>query len=155
MFATFTSDFRTARSKAVLLLLFLFLVWIWNAVLSFLAALWSPAGKGLTSLLTCLWCFRVYRHLSIWCPRSGMVLDSWYLPSLSSLLCDVISHCRYSNEIWHVASFVIVPGLMIRVWIEKYISQPKHILWLHVLKRTVSMRRFFIETVFRAHKTHV
>ena len=51
----------------------------------FLAALWSPAGKGLTSwLLSCMWCFLVFCHFPIGCQWSGVVLDcidSWSLPS--------------------------------------------------------------------------
>ena len=56
------------------------------AILSclFLAALWSPAGKGLVFL----WSF--CRHFPIQCPGSGVVLDcmdSRFLPS--SLLNDL------------------------------------------------------------------
>ena len=40
----------------------------------FLAALWSPAGKGLTSLLSCVLCFLVFCLFPIKCP--GQV---WYL----------------------------------------------------------------------------
>ena len=39
-----------------------------------IAALWSPAGRGLTSLLSCLLCFKVFSHFSVRCPRSGVVL---------------------------------------------------------------------------------
>ena len=49
-----------------------------------LLALWSPAGKGLASGLSCMWCC----HCSIRCPGSCVVLDcidSWSLPS--SWLC--------------------------------------------------------------------
>ena len=37
-------------------------------------ALWSPAGKGLTSWL-CLWCLTMSLSLSRWCPGLGAVLD--------------------------------------------------------------------------------
>ena len=30
----------------------------------FLAALWSPTGKGLISVLSCMWCFIVFLSLS-------------------------------------------------------------------------------------------
>ena len=52
-----------------------------------LAALWSPAEKGFTSWISCVWYFLVFCHFPIWFHRSGVVLDfidSWYL--LSSLL---------------------------------------------------------------------
>ena len=58
-------------------------------LLSFLflqAALWSPAGKGLTSWLFCVWCFFVcFFNFPIWCLGSGVELyciDSWSLPFL-------------------------------------------------------------------------
>ena len=49
----------------------------------FLATLRLPAGKRLTSYLSCVWCFLVFCHFPIWCPGSAVVLDlfiSWYLP---------------------------------------------------------------------------
>ena len=54
----------------------------------FIAALWSSAGKGLTSWLACFWCSLVFCHFRMWCPGSSVVLDcifSWSLPSY--LLC--------------------------------------------------------------------
>ena len=65
----------TDRSSAVLLLWILFdfyvsrLSFIKLSFL-FLAPLWSPAGNGLTSLISCVWCFLVSL------PVSGQV---WYL----------------------------------------------------------------------------
>ena len=47
----------------------------------FLAALWWPAEKDVTSWLSCMWCFC---HVLIWCPVSGVVfdcIDSWSLSS--------------------------------------------------------------------------
>ena len=49
----------------------------------FIAALWSPAGKGLTSWLSCMWFFLVFCDFPMWCPGSDVVLvciDSWSLP---------------------------------------------------------------------------
>ena len=40
----------------------------------FNAALWSPAGKGLTFWLSCVWCFVVFCHFPVWCPGSGVLL---------------------------------------------------------------------------------
>ena len=40
----------------------------------FIDALWSPAGKGLTSWLS-LWCLIVSLSLSHWYAGSGVVLD--------------------------------------------------------------------------------
>ena len=50
---------------------FLFLCFV-SAMLSclFITALWSPAGKGLTSWFSCVSCF-----LCMCCPGSGVVLD--------------------------------------------------------------------------------
>ena len=50
----------------------------------FIAALWSPAGKGLISYVQLCFC-----HFTMWYPESGVVLDvidSWSLPPF--LLCD-------------------------------------------------------------------
>ena len=40
-----------------------------------IAALWSPAGKGLASWLSCVWCFSCILSLPKWCPGSGVELD--------------------------------------------------------------------------------
>ena len=40
----------------------------------FIAALWSPAGKGLTSRIL-LVTFIILCYFPMWCPRSGVVLD--------------------------------------------------------------------------------
>ena len=52
-----------------LYLLFVMLSYLFNA------ALRSPAGKGLTPWLSCVWCFVVFCHFPMWCPGSGEVLD--------------------------------------------------------------------------------
>ena len=41
----------------------------------FNAALWSPAGKGLASWLSCVWSSVVFCHFPVWCPGLGVVLD--------------------------------------------------------------------------------
>ena len=41
----------------------------------FIAALRSPAGKGLTSWISCMRCFLVFLSPSMLCPGSGVVLD--------------------------------------------------------------------------------
>ena len=48
----------------------------------FSAALWSPAGKGMISWLSCVWSFVVFCHFPVWCPASGVVLDCIDSPSL-------------------------------------------------------------------------
>ena len=56
-----SSSFLTDRSKAVFLLwIFFFLFVFVYAMLScmFLAAMWSPVGKGQTSWLSCMLCFQ-------------------------------------------------------------------------------------------------
>ena len=52
----------------------------------FFAALWSPAGKGLNSWLSCVLCFLVFCHFPIWCFGSGMVNDCIYSGSMTSCL---------------------------------------------------------------------
>ena len=69
----------------------LFVFRVCHAVLSVHCslALWSPVEKGLTSWLSCMWCFLVFCHFPMWCPGSGVVLDcidSWSLPSFLLLL---------------------------------------------------------------------
>ena len=67
----------------------------------FLAALWSPAGKGLTSWLSCVLCFHVFGHFPIWC--SGQV---WYLfvsiPHLC-LLCYLDSENKSPGILYEVS----------------------------------------------------
>ena len=68
------------------LFLFVFAIMSWL----FLAALWSPVGKGLTSWLSKLYVmFSVFCHFPMRCPGSGLVpdyIDSWSLPSSLLLL---------------------------------------------------------------------
>ena len=68
----------TDRSKAVLLL-WIFYVFVLSCVCYvwarlFICALWSPAGKGLTSWLSFV-VSSVSLSLSHWYPGSGVVLD--------------------------------------------------------------------------------
>ena len=66
------------RSNAVLLLWIFFvfsvLCLLCLCMRLFICALWSPAGKGLTSWLS-LWCLTVSLLLSHWYAGSGVVLD--------------------------------------------------------------------------------
>ena len=41
----------------------------------FNAALWSPAGKGLSSWLSCVRSFVVFCHFPVWFLGSGVLLD--------------------------------------------------------------------------------
>ena len=41
----------------------------------FIAALWSPSEKGLTSWLSCIRYFLVFCHFPKWCPGEGVILD--------------------------------------------------------------------------------
>ena len=77
----------TDRSKVVLLL-WIFYVFsvLWLLCLCaclFICALWSPAGKGLTSWLS-FWCLTVSLSLSHWYPGSGVVFD-WMIPDCCTL----------------------------------------------------------------------
>ena len=75
----------------------------------FIDALWSLAGKGLTSWLS-LWCLIVKLSLSHWYTGSGVVfdcIDSWSLPSF--LLCTVLTHYYSSLRIYfNVLNFVLL-----------------------------------------------
>ena len=82
-----SSNYFTDRSKAVLLLWILSVICVLFVfvILSclFLAALWSPAGKGPADLLVLL-CMIISCVLSLFCPLSGVVrycIDYWSLPS--------------------------------------------------------------------------
>ena len=69
----------TDHSMAVLLLwIFFFYLCFVFVMLSchlFIAVLWSPAWKGLTSWLSCMWWFIVFYHFRIGCPGSNVVLE--------------------------------------------------------------------------------
>ena len=68
----------TDHSKAVLFLIFYVfsvLCLLCLCACLFICALWSPAGKRLTSWLPRLWCLTVSLSLSHWYPWSCVVLD--------------------------------------------------------------------------------
>ena len=48
----------------------------------FFAALWLPAGKGLTSCLLLVMFYCVFCYFSMWYPESGVVLDCVSFPDL-------------------------------------------------------------------------
>ena len=73
--------FQGGTSFVDLLCFFSVLCLLCLCVRLFICALWSPAGKGLTSWPR-LWCLTVSLSLSLWYPGSGVVLDcidSWSL----------------------------------------------------------------------------
>ena len=41
----------------------------------FIATLWSPAGKGLTSWLSCMYVFVCFCYFPMWCLGSVVVID--------------------------------------------------------------------------------
>ena len=65
----------------------------------FIAALWSPAGKGLTSWLSVCGVLLCFCHFPVWCTGSGVVLDCYVSFSDLCLLTYIIS-----------AQFVELPG---------------------------------------------
>ena len=67
------------------LMLFTFVCIILSCL--FLAALWSPAGEGLISWLSCVWCW--FPSVLITFPLVLDCIDSWSLPS--SLLIGIIN----------------------------------------------------------------
>ena len=67
----------------------------------FICALWSPAGKGLTSWLSFV-VSTVSLSLSHWYPGSGMVLDcidSWSLHLYLLFLTNAVHHHKRNNRI--------------------------------------------------------
>ena len=58
----------------------------------FICALWSPAGKGLTSWLSFV-VSSVSLSLSHWYPGSGVVLDC-----IDSLLCNLITFIKETTQ---------------------------------------------------------
>ena len=75
-------------SKAVFLLWIFFSLFVAAfAILPclFLADLWSPIGKGLTSSLSCMRCFHVFYHFPIRCPGSPdlSIADICLFPNLA------------------------------------------------------------------------
>ena len=72
-----------------------------------IAALWSLARKGLTSLLSWICGSLVFCHFTMWCPGSGVVLDcidSCSLPysllcySNASIITRIVSNARLINR---------------------------------------------------------
>ena len=116
----------TDRSNAVLLLWISVLRLLCLYVRPFICALWSPAGKGLTSWLsfvvsncefvTCsrLWCLTVSLSLSHRYPGSGVVLDcidSWslhpFLLCLEIITCDPSIYMMTMLTLFNVALWKI------------------------------------------------
>ena len=52
----------------------------------FNAVLWSPAGKGLTSWPSCVWCLVVFCNFPVWCPGLWVILDCIHSSSLPPYL---------------------------------------------------------------------
>ena len=70
-----------------------FSLFVFRVCLSYCLVFSLQAGKGLTSWLSCIWCFLVFCHFPSLCPRTGVVVDCinfWSLPS--SLLLSGLIH---------------------------------------------------------------
>ena len=128
----------------------------------FICALWSPAGKGLTSWLSFV-VSTVSLSLSHWYPGSGVVLDCIdcrslhpYLLLLLNLLylLDFTFIGMYirsrSCVVYNYICFLFLSYCPLIVFLCLFlcvikiiflISQPKHMLW--ELKRIASLRRLF------------
>ena len=79
----------------------------------FIAALWSPAGKGLTSCLSCVWCFLVFLSHShvvswvgcgVWFYR--FLIFAFILSSACPDLCLTTESLSFQNRFWYI----------IRIW---------------------------------------
>ena len=68
----------------------------------FLAALWSPDGKELTSWLSCVLCLLVFCHFPIWSHGSGVVLDCIDSSSFTSSIISVGSDISNIDVCWLV-----------------------------------------------------
>ena len=66
-------------------------MWLWYFLIILTYFMWSPAGKGLTSWLSYVWCILVFRDFPMWCSRSGVVLDCIDSLSLPSSLLGISS----------------------------------------------------------------
>ena len=69
----------------------------------FIAALWSPEGKG-WPLGSCLWCLLCFCYFPIWYPGTGVVLDcidSWSLLSFLLSICELFLFCFQIDEVIH------------------------------------------------------
>ena len=79
IYAYKTQDIASCKTLKAVLLLWIFYVFVLSCVCYvcarlFICALWSPAGKGLTSWLSFV-VSSVSLSLSHWYPGSGVVLD--------------------------------------------------------------------------------
>ena len=75
--------------------MFFFVIYV---LFLFIAALWSPAGKGLTSSLACILSSLMFGHFPMWCPGSGVVLDCINSRSLPSYLIFIMAISAGPNE---------------------------------------------------------
>ena len=74
---------------------------VFRVILSFLflAALWSPAGKGLTFWLSYFRCFLCFCHFPIWCPGSGVVFDCHRFPFLCLDIVKMYLYAKFDYNI--------------------------------------------------------
>ena len=92
--------FRTLQENNLLILFVTFV--------SCHTVLWSPAWKGLTSWLSCIWCFLVFCLTVPWCPWSGVVFDcmgSW--SSSPSLLCYLRNPLYHIEPVHEISNIVV------------------------------------------------
>ena len=89
----------------------------------FICALWSPAGKGLTSWVSFV-VSTVSLSLSHWYPGSGVVLDcidSWSLhPYLLFLVRDMALLLRNRMYQWYIRLLSIAILTLSKIYVDKY-----------------------------------
>ena len=112
----------------------------------FICALWSPAGKGLTSWLSFV-VSSVSLSLSLWYPGSGVVLDcidSWSLHHYLLLICMQSCqslHCSRTYTkwvcLWHILSFNVQTSLSMRA------VSPETLLLSHMRKMGLHTAYYF------------
>ena len=95
----------------------------------FIAALRSSAGKGLTSWLSCVWCFLCFCHFPMWCPTwlywflvftfllTFVMIKFYKIPEYSKLLTTDDSQQTLS-EFEYVFR-----------WANKKLNEPKLLTW--------------------------
>ena len=95
-----------------------FLLFVFRIILYclFLAALWSSAGKGLSSWLSCMWRFLVFYVTSPYCGwvRCGIGLYGFLVFAFVLTLMAMTFHKCFMARLWYVINYFI--SLLIHIF---------------------------------------